>query len=77
MRILTILGARPRITLRDETEWIELVECGANTLAGADKEKIVKAYKNSSTFNIALSALNLYGSGKDSEKIIDELISYW
>jgi UDP-GlcNAc3NAcA epimerase len=27
------------ITLRDETEWIELIECGANTLLGADKEK--------------------------------------
>ncbi|GAB1465728.1 UDP-N-acetylglucosamine 2-epimerase (non-hydrolyzing) [Aliarcobacter cryaerophilus] len=29
------------ITLRDETEWVELVECGANTLVGADKEKII------------------------------------
>lgn len=27
------------ITLRDETEWVELVECGANILVGADKEK--------------------------------------
>ena len=33
------------ITLRDETEWVELVECGANRLVGADKEKIVSSYK--------------------------------
>jgi UDP-GlcNAc3NAcA epimerase len=40
------------ITLRDETEWIELIECGANTLVGADKEKIVEAYQNNSQFKI-------------------------
>ncbi len=34
------------ITLRDETEWVELVECGANTLVGADKDKIVSSYKS-------------------------------
>lgn len=42
------------ITLRDETEWVELVECGSNTLVGADKAKILEVYKNSSN-------LNLYG----------------
>ncbi len=64
------------ITLRDETEWIELVECGANILVGADKEKIVKAYKNNTEFNKENLKLNLYGNGKASEKIINELISY-
>lgn len=62
------------ITLRDETEWVELVECGANTLVGADKEKILEAYKNHSKFNIENSTLNLYGGGKASENIIKELI---
>ena len=32
------------ITLRDQTEWIELVECGFNTLVGADKKSILKAF---------------------------------
>lgn len=32
------------ITLRDETKWVELVESGANILAGADKEKIVSSF---------------------------------
>ncbi|MBD3808554.1 MAG: UDP-N-acetylglucosamine 2-epimerase, partial [Epsilonproteobacteria bacterium] len=64
------------ITLRDETEWIELVDCGANTLAGADKEKILEAYKNNSEFNKQNSKLDLYGAGKASENIVNELLSY-
>lgn len=62
------------ITLRDETEWIELVESGANTLVGANKEKILDAYKNNSEFNKENSKLNLYGGGKASKNIIKELL---
>jgi UDP-N-acetylglucosamine 2-epimerase len=36
----------PCITLRDETEWIETVKFGWNTLAGANKEKIVEKINN-------------------------------
>ena len=64
------------ITLRDETEWIELVECGANILVGADKNKIIKAFRNKLTFNRDNSKLNLYGGGKASENIITELMNY-
>ncbi len=68
--------SKPCITLRDETEWVELVDVGANVLVGADKAKIVDAYKNSSTFNQQLSTLNLYGGGKASETIIKTLLEY-
>jgi UDP-N-acetylglucosamine 2-epimerase len=34
---------RPCITLRDETEWIETLERGWNTLAGTDPDQIVRA----------------------------------
>jgi len=64
------------ITLRDETEWVELVMCGANTLVGANKEKILKSYLSNSKFNTNNSKLDLYGGGKASEKIIKELINY-
>ena len=64
------------ITLRDETEWVELVECGANILVGADKEKILEAYKSNIEFNKENSKLDLYGGGKASENIIKELLSY-
>ena len=63
---------KPCITLRDETEWIELIENRFNVLAGADKEKILDVYKNfefNSNFDI-----DLYGGGKASERVIRELI---
>jgi len=68
--------SKPCITLRDETEWVELVEIGANVLVGANKDKIINAYKNSSTFSQQLSTLNLYGGGKASENIIKTLLEY-
>ena len=64
------------ITLRDETEWVELVECGANILVGADKDKTLESYKNNSEFNKENSKLDLYGSGKASKNIIKEIINY-
>jgi UDP-GlcNAc3NAcA epimerase len=33
----------PCVTLRDETEWVELVEAGAKVLTGADPDLIVPA----------------------------------
>ena len=32
--------ATPCVTVRDETEWVELVDCGVNRLAGADPARI-------------------------------------
>jgi UDP-GlcNAc3NAcA epimerase len=64
------------ITLRDETEWVELCDIGVNTLVGADKIKILDAYKNNSTFNSKNSELNMYGGGKASQSIIKYLLEY-
>jgi UDP-GlcNAc3NAcA epimerase len=59
------------ITVRDETEWTELVECGANRVAGAE-ESVIR-----STFSWAMEPLlntpELYGSGNASERIIHHL----
>ncbi len=35
----------PAVTLRENTEWVETLEHGANRLAGTDRESIVKAAK--------------------------------
>lgn len=62
----------PCITLRDETEWIETVEVGANFLVGADHHNIVSAFENS--LNVELSSGNFYGDGAAANKMIDWLI---
>jgi UDP-GlcNAc3NAcA epimerase len=65
---------KPCLTLRDETEWIELVTHGFNSLVGADKIKIVNSYNSIVARDMDLT-LNLYGDGKSSEKIIKKLLA--
>ncbi len=60
------------ITLRDETEWVELVENGFNVLAAASKEKIIEAYSDKK-FNTNFS-INLYGNGNASKTIVESLL---
>jgi len=50
----------PCITLRDETEWVELVECGANRLVSAETEVIQSAIAEIASFQ---SGGSLYGRG--------------
>jgi UDP-GlcNAc3NAcA epimerase len=64
---------KPCITLRDETEWVELVENYYNVLVGADKQKIVSTYFNHK-FNLDFSS-NLYGGGKAADQIAEALLS--
>jgi UDP-GlcNAc3NAcA epimerase len=63
---------KPCITLRDETEWIELIEHKFNTLVGANKDKIIESFE-SFEFNNDFD-IDLYGMGKASNKIVQELI---
>lgn len=60
------------ITMRDETEWVELVDKGFNVVVGADKDKILLEAKNiihrSANFDV-----DLYGNGKASLNIVKEL----
>ena len=64
---------KPCITLRDETEWVELIENKFNVLAGASSKRILELYKYFE-FNNDFS-LNLYGRGKASSIIVEELIN--
>ncbi len=60
------------VTLRDETEWVELIESGYNVLAGASREDILSnlelMMKRESDFS-----QDLYGGGKASANIVKEL----
>lgn len=61
------------ITLREETEWVELVDIGANALVGANKDKIIGRSENINKSQLKIKA-GLYGNGKASKEIIDSLI---
>lgn len=39
----------PCVTMRDETEWVETIESGSNTLCGANKNEIIKIVQSPST----------------------------
>ena len=43
------------ITLRNETEWVELIENGYNTLVGVDKDKILEAYSKIINTNTSIT----------------------
>ena len=60
----------PCITMRDETEWVETVEAGWNTLVGSDSEKIVKAVHS---FEPSGSRPTLYGDGFAAVKCVNLL----
>lgn len=57
---------KPCITLRDATEWTELVESGWNTLVGADTNKIISSINNIHTPD---GHPDLYGNGNTAEQI--------
>jgi len=67
----------PCITLRDETEWRETVEIGANCLVGADAEAIHRAVDHfeSKSFDVAGAASEIFGDGHASERIVAILSS--
>jgi UDP-N-acetylglucosamine 2-epimerase len=60
----------PCLTLRDETEWVETVEAGWNTLVGSDSEKIVEAVH---AFAPSHPRPDLYGDGFAAERCVDLL----
>lgn len=61
---------KPCFTLRDETEWVETVKSGWNTLVGADSENIQLTLKNYTKPN---DYLPLYGMGNAAELMLQYL----
>lgn len=66
--------SKPCITMRQQTEWIELIDNNVNILVGTNKEKIVEASNLSWFKRIGFNKL-LYGDGTTSSKIIEALKS--
>jgi UDP-N-acetylglucosamine 2-epimerase len=56
----------PCITLRDQTEWVETVTKGWNTIAGADTQRIVRAVREA---HVPAEHPQLYGDEHAAERI--------
>jgi UDP-GlcNAc3NAcA epimerase len=60
---------KPCITLRDETEWVELVEHGYNCLVGAERDLIIAAEREFIPIERKFNVL-LYGNGNTGTIIV-------
>lgn len=63
---------KPCITLRDETEWVELLNVGANKLAGANKTEILKCFHDFLSRRVNFPTA-LYGDGNAAMQIVNFL----
>lgn len=59
------------LTIRNETEWIELVTSGNNILVGTETNNILNAFNNNVSFKQSNS--NIFGNGNTSEIILNTL----
>lgn len=68
---------KPCVTMRTETEWVELVDAGWNTIAGTEPEAIMTAVDR--MLSARLDAANqppLYGNGHAGEAVLDALVAW-
>jgi UDP-GlcNAc3NAcA epimerase len=63
----------PCVTLRDETEWVELVELGVNRLVGTDAAAIAEAVAGHVFRDVQA---DVYGDGRASQRIAAALAQF-
>lgn len=61
---------KPCVTLRNETEWVELVETGWNRVVGTESERVARAISSASSPD---DNRILYGDGNAAELIVAQL----
>ena len=62
------------ITLREQTEWVELVDHGFNLLVGSDSLKLKEAFEFFKTKHSDFT-VDLYGKGQAAERAAKEILS--
>jgi UDP-GlcNAc3NAcA epimerase len=62
---------KPCITLRDQTEWVETVQSGWNTLVGADPQRIRSAFEH---VQVPTEKPQLYGDGDSGSRILSVIM---
>jgi UDP-GlcNAc3NAcA epimerase len=66
---------KPCITLREQTEWTELIAAGVNLLSGADEKNILSAWNELRMKNFIFPS-GLYGDGNASGIIASALLEF-
>ena len=64
---------KPCLTLRDQTEWMELIQAGANKLTPITSVDILSNFEQMLSFSGSFDT-QLYGDGHAAEKIIQHLL---
>ncbi len=64
------------LTLREETEWVELVENGVNRLVGTDRDTITAAAAQCLAQPANMTDSQLYGNGHAGEKVVEMVYNY-
>lgn len=65
---------KPCVTLRNETEWVELVSSGVNVLSGTERDAILRSYDAMAQLHFDNKDSLLFGDGHAGEKIVDLLL---
>jgi UDP-GlcNAc3NAcA epimerase len=65
---------KPCIVLRNETEWVELVNNGTAKLTGADPDRIKQEFLSFMSSHSVLEYPGFYGDGKTAEFILNEIL---
>lgn len=65
---------KPCVILRQETEWVELVQCGSAILADADEKRITSAAGNLLTAKLQFPSL--FGDGHAAEFMCDKMLEH-
>jgi len=67
---------KPCVTLREETEWVELVAANCNMLAGSNSNTIINAVEKMISTPQTFFFQNLYGDGNAGKEIADAIWRY-
>jgi len=66
---------KPCLTLRDQTEWVELIKAGVNSLVKINKTEILDKTREALAMDKSIfSESSLFGNGDAAEKIVKELL---